>query len=200
GDDVWVGSNVTILDGVRVGSKSVLAAGAVVTKDVPDGAIVGGSPARIIRWRVPPSGVLTPTRPDDPGSRLTAFADRARSQAEDVLDRAWDPTDEGRFVDKPGEPATVRAQGDAVEVADLLLGQAPPQIPAEEQIRRLQSLQDREHGMVSAFDEHGAQLPAVTDLFDHAANYHVLSTGYALDLLGSQFPAPIRLVAEADAA
>lgn len=200
GDDVWVGSHVTILDGVRVGSRSVLAAGAVVTKDVPDGAIVGGSPATIIRWRVPPTGMVTAARPHDLAGRLAAFADRARSQAEEVLDRAWDPTGEGRFVDKPGDPVTVRAQGDAIEVADLLLGKAPPQIPAEEQIRRLQALQDPEHGMVAAFDEEGAQLPAVTDLFDHSANYHVLSTGYALDLLGSQFPAPIRLVADADAA
>ena len=54
GDDVWIGSHVVILDGVTVGSRSVLAAGAIVTKDVAEGAIVGGNPAKFIRWRVPP--------------------------------------------------------------------------------------------------------------------------------------------------
>jgi len=51
GDDVWVGSHVTVIDGVTVGSHAILAAGAVVTKDVPDYAIVGGNPAKIIRMR-----------------------------------------------------------------------------------------------------------------------------------------------------
>lgn len=41
-DDVWIGDNVTILKGVHVHSHSVIAAGAVVTKDVPEYAIVGG--------------------------------------------------------------------------------------------------------------------------------------------------------------
>ncbi len=51
GDDVWVGAHVTVLDGVRVGSHTILAAGAIVTKDVPDYAIVGGNPARVLRMR-----------------------------------------------------------------------------------------------------------------------------------------------------
>ena len=51
GDDVWIGANVTILPGVNVGSHCILGAGAVVTKDVPDYAIVGGCPAKIIRMR-----------------------------------------------------------------------------------------------------------------------------------------------------
>ena len=54
GDDVWIGSHVVVLDGVSIGSKAVVAAGAVVTKDVPDGAVVGGNPARLLRWRVTP--------------------------------------------------------------------------------------------------------------------------------------------------
>lgn len=50
-NDVWIGDNVTILKGVHVHSHSVIAAGAVVTKDVPEYAIVGGVPAKIIRFR-----------------------------------------------------------------------------------------------------------------------------------------------------
>lgn len=51
GNDVWVGSYVRILEGVTIGDGTVVAAGAVVTKDVPPYAIVGGVPAKIIRYR-----------------------------------------------------------------------------------------------------------------------------------------------------
>ena len=50
-DDVWVGAGVRILDGVRVGKGSVLAAGAVVTRDVAPLSVMGGVPARLIRRR-----------------------------------------------------------------------------------------------------------------------------------------------------
>jgi acetyltransferase-like isoleucine patch superfamily enzyme len=50
-DDVWIASHVTILDGVTVGRGAVIAAGAVVTKDVPPYSIVGGVPAKILKKR-----------------------------------------------------------------------------------------------------------------------------------------------------
>lgn len=56
GDDVWIGGNVTILPGVHVGTGSVIAAGAVVTKDVPPFSIVGGVPAKILRSRLERAG------------------------------------------------------------------------------------------------------------------------------------------------
>jgi maltose O-acetyltransferase len=49
GNDVWIGGNCTILPGVTLGSGVVVAAGAVVTHDVPDRTLVGGNPARPIR-------------------------------------------------------------------------------------------------------------------------------------------------------
>jgi len=50
-DDVWIGANVTVLGGVTIGRGSMVAAGAVVTKDVKPYAIVGGVPAKLIRYR-----------------------------------------------------------------------------------------------------------------------------------------------------
>ena len=55
GNDVWIGLNALILSGVRIGNGALVAAGAVVTKDVPAYAIVGGNPAKLIRYRIPES-------------------------------------------------------------------------------------------------------------------------------------------------
>ncbi|TDU29562.1 acetyltransferase-like isoleucine patch superfamily enzyme [Arthrobacter sp. JUb115] len=49
GRNVWIGANATILSGVTIGENAVVAAAAVVTKDVPAGAVVVGSPARVVR-------------------------------------------------------------------------------------------------------------------------------------------------------
>ena len=47
--NAWIGANATILQGVTIGENAVVAAGTVVSKDVPDNTIVGGIPAKIIR-------------------------------------------------------------------------------------------------------------------------------------------------------
>ena len=49
GDDVWVGGNVTILPGVKIGNNVVIGAGAVVTKDIPDDSLAVGVPAKVIK-------------------------------------------------------------------------------------------------------------------------------------------------------
>ena len=54
-DDVWIGYGATVLSGVHIGQGAVIAAGAVVTKDVPPYAVVGGVPAKLIRYRFEPS-------------------------------------------------------------------------------------------------------------------------------------------------
>jgi len=50
-DDVWLGVNVSVMDGVTIGRGAIVAAGAVVTQDIPPYAIAGGAPARVIRFR-----------------------------------------------------------------------------------------------------------------------------------------------------
>lgn len=51
GNDVWIGSNAILLGGVTIGDGAIIAAGSVVNKDVPPFAIVGGVPAKILRYR-----------------------------------------------------------------------------------------------------------------------------------------------------
>ena len=69
GDDVWIGSHVVVLDGVRIGSHAVVGAGSVVTRDVPEWAVVVGNPARVVRDRRTVRARCSDT--------LRAFADRA---------------------------------------------------------------------------------------------------------------------------
>ena len=215
GNDVWIGSHVVIVDGVSVGNQAVLAAGAVVTKDVPAGAIVGGNPAKLIRWRIPPvdqahtssattphngvtpaRGGVTPTS-DDLAARVAAFAESARSQAIAVLDRSFS-TETGLFSDRPGVDPTVRAQCDAIEIADLLLGTAPPQVPVDAQAERLRGWQDASTGAVASLRADGKQMHAGGFSNDDAA-YHVLCVGYALQILNTDFAHPLTLVTDASA-
>lgn len=51
GNDVWIGMRSIIMPGVKIGNGVIIGAGAVVTKDIPDYAVVGGVPAKIIRFR-----------------------------------------------------------------------------------------------------------------------------------------------------
>ena len=49
GEDCWIGGHVTILPGVTIGARSIVAAGSVVVKDVPEGVMVAGNPARVVK-------------------------------------------------------------------------------------------------------------------------------------------------------
>ena len=55
GDNVWIGDKATVLPGVTIGDGAVIAANAVVTKDVPAFTVVAGNPARIIKQSILPS-------------------------------------------------------------------------------------------------------------------------------------------------
>jgi acetyltransferase-like isoleucine patch superfamily enzyme len=196
GDDVWIGSHVVVLDGVTIGDHCVIGAGAVVTKDLAAWTVAAGNPARPIRDRR--GGSSGHAERGRLAADLTAFGDTARAQAAALLERCW-LSGPGRYIDQPGQAPTVRAQCDAVEIADLLAGQAPPQLSAHQHVTMLRGLQDPATGLVPEFgdpapDPDLAGLPA-----DGPAVYHVLCVGYALDLLGSGFPHPVRTVQAATA-
>jgi acetyltransferase-like isoleucine patch superfamily enzyme len=203
GDDVWIGSNATILDGVTVGDHVIIGASAVVTKDVPDWAVVAGNPARVIRDRRADTSAESKAGPQhNLEAELRTFAERAREQAGDLLARCYE---DARFVDRPSatagtqEPA-VRPWADAVEIADVLLGTPPPGFDAADLVRRLTARQDPATGLIPAGDisDLGLAQPLPSDEplapTDGSASYHVLSVGYAVRLLGGRLPHPVRAV------
>jgi acetyltransferase-like isoleucine patch superfamily enzyme len=183
GADVWIGSGVTILDGVELGDKSVIGAGSVVTRDVPAGAIAVGNPARVVRWRVPP-------RQDD--ALATALRDFDAAVTRDlagIVERAWNPgVGGGLFSDAPGEPPTLRDQCDAVELYAAVRGEVPPQRHAHEHRALLQSLQDPATGLFHDFAADGTVVRRSQAFEDPAASYTLLTAGYALGLLGARLP------------
>lgn len=72
GPNCWIGSKVTVLDGVTIGAGCVVAAGAVVTRSVPAGCVVAGVPARVIAYREP--AALTESTPKSTPDLQPAFA------------------------------------------------------------------------------------------------------------------------------
>lgn len=196
GDDVWIGSNVTVLDGVTVGSHAVLAAGAIVTRDVADWSIVGGNPARHLRDR----REVGAAKPAPLAAVLADFGAMVRQDAPALIARCWEPArNGGLYADSPGAAPTVRAHCDAVELAELLLGTAPAQLTHAGHVARLQALQDPVTGLVPEYCADGTPDAGPLAFGAGAATYHVLSVGYALDLLGSRFTHPIHAVAQMDA-
>ncbi len=176
GDDVWIGANVVIVDGVTIGSHSLLAAGSVVTKDVPPYSIVGGNPAKRIRDRRQPKA----TKQSLDGA-LSDFGNMVRDDFQSVLDDAYD-AEQNRYVDnQQNRKPTSRAWCDAVEIA-AFFGETPHHFSQEDLIAQLQSYQNPATG---CFDRN-VEDTELSPLSRVARNgYDYLAIGYALECLGS---------------
>ena len=93
-DDVWIGCRVTVLSGVHIGQGAVVAAGSVVNKDVPPYAIVGGVPAKVIKYRFEPEMIeellkIDYSRLDEP--MIRAHADDLYQKLEIKEQLSWLP-------------------------------------------------------------------------------------------------------------
>lgn len=132
GSDVWIGADAKILDGVTVGSHTVIAAGAVVTNDVADYCIVGGNPARVIRNRL---AALKDSR--EIKDIITEFGKKAKEQWQEVLASC---VTNGEYRDKKDAPPTVRAFCDAAEIA-AMFDSTVPLMPREEYVQKLHSME-----------------------------------------------------------
>lgn len=185
GDDVWIGTQVVIVDGVKVGSHTILAGGAVVTKDVPDYAIVGGNPAKIIRYRGRPI-----TQPSPQLVRaLSRFGATVRSQLGTLL-RHYQ-TRQGFFVNQRGDRRRVRPWCDAIEIASMF-GEKVPGFTEKRLIAKLQSWQDPVTGLFPEYTPADSQFeePLPNDM-EIAPQYNSMIVNYALECLGSHIAGPV---------
>lgn len=190
GDDVWIGANAVIVDGVKIGSHSLVAAGSVVTRDVPQYSIVGGNPARVIRDRRAKRPAGSSIQSD-----LAVFGERVRAEYRAVLDDAYSPAQHCFLDNQCGRKPTSRAWCDAVEIAGFF-GEIPEQFSRDEIVGKLQAIQNPETG---CFDR-GLEVNDLTPLQRVGENgYDYLSVGYALEVLGSHLKHRNRLLPEVSA-
>lgn len=216
-DDVWIGAHVTVLDGVTVGAHSVLAAGAVVTRDVPPWSVVAGVPARVIRRRVPRAAPADDSEPSIPQRAGTAAPDPlerfdalVRDQWPSVLERCRVPVDRvpehgehvpivvgvGTYVDQPGGAWHPRALNDAVEIAAAFGGHLPSDRTAI--VDAIQGQQDPTTGMFVLPGTEPVARP-LHPTHDEWRMYGILSCGYALEALGAAPVHPVQAVEDCDA-
>lgn len=90
-DDVWIGYGATIMSGVHIGQGAVVAAGAVVTKDVPPYAIVGGVPAEVIKYRFEPEMIKELLKID--------YGQLSKEDIEKHIRELYEPLNEKRQLD-----------------------------------------------------------------------------------------------------
>jgi len=192
GDDIWVGANAVILDGVTIGSHAIVGAGAIVTKDVPEWAVVGGNPARILKDRRTPRYTSTSSRADT----WSAFQHRVENDIPDLLTYYLDP-ETGTPRDIPGEQERMRPWCDMVEIA-ATVGAEIPGWSREALIETIRGFQDPETGLVPG--PYGEKTDWEMEggvnanrLEDRHSAYGVMSAGYALECLGSHLAHPVQV-------
>lgn len=191
GDDIWIGSHAIVLDGVKIGSHTILAAGAVVTKDAPDYAIVAGNPARIIRMRKKPMHLRNPL-----AKILESFGQTVAAELYDLALRYQTSNRKGEvcFLDQPGAKKRVRPWCDLVEIYTMF-GRRPPVFPLAEWITRLRDFQDRSSGLAPEhLPEHRKYDPQPKADPVEAFRYNTMAIHYALECLGSQLACPVKNV------
>ncbi len=186
-DDVWIGANAVVLDGVTIGTGAIIAAGAVIAKDVPAYSIVGGVPARVVRMR----------KQTKPQQSREATAETALQQLDGMAVADWRAVlshhcQQGEYRSANASGAItrhIRHMCDAIEIATAFDGERD-MFDVEHTIQHLQAVQDPHTGLFPE-PHQPAQMPLRDDPL---AMYNILAVGYALDCLGSKPLHPVHLV------
>lgn len=183
-DDVWISANAVVVDGVSIGRGAVIAAGAVVTRNVPPMSIVAGVPARVIRRRgESPAAVGAGLDRDAVEAALVRLGGLASGQWPTILARHRTDGDYLSFEADGERRPSIRHLCDAIEIA-AGFGALPEGLAVSKTIARLQSVQDAGTGLFpDPFRPPQAGVPLRED---GLALYNVLAVGYALECLGAQ--------------
>ncbi len=190
-DDVWIGANCVITDGVTIGHHSIVGAGAVVTKDVPPYSVVGGVPAKLIKDRKLNLNIKkddTLALVDD----LKTFSSKVKDQLQDVI-KYHSKTKNGRtkFIDNKTEKENIISICAAVEYA-AMFNETPLDLSANKIANKIKSFQDKETGL---FMEPEKKEPVKMIQNAPANDFNILAAGYALEVLDEKLTYPIKKIA-----
>lgn len=194
GDDVWIGSHVTILPGVTVGSHSIIGAGAIVTKDIPEYSIAVGNPAKVVRDRRVKKGSSANSSALE--KKITTFGQKVAQQWPDVLAKfeTTDPKLGPCYQEKADMryALALRRTADAIEIA-AMFNSLPALMKKEEYAAFFLKHQDQESGLFyDPWVEESRKEPELLE--SRMAAYNFLTVGYALELLDSKPLHPISLL------
>ncbi|NTJ44633.1 acyltransferase [Agrobacterium larrymoorei] len=183
GDDVWIGANAVVLDGVKIGNGAIIAAGAVVKSDIPAMAIAGGVPARVLKSR----------RRDHAGTpergmrKILQALDRQVTQDWRTAVRSYENKDGFVSANASGEEVqTIRQLCDAIEIASAF-GEQQSMFDPDATVFKLRQLQDKDTGL---FIEPGRSYTIPLEQ-DPDILYNILSVCYALKCFNSEPTYPI---------
>ncbi|WP_421359664.1 acyltransferase [Agrobacterium rosae] len=191
-DDVWIGANAVVLDGVKIGRGAIIAAGAVVAKNIPAMAIAGGVPARVLRYRGEKAAHAS--KPPETDRLLREIGEKIAGDWQAVI-RFYEKDGIYRSADASGNDVeSVRHMCDAIEIA-AAFGQQETAFDAEKTVAHLQAMQETETGLFFSANQRHSLPPEQ----DPDVLYNILAVGYALECLGAAPTKPIAFVEDMSA-